>query len=139
MSGCMFDGQKFLHGDLKTLQDNCTLWWVFQFFESHHSTHYLYGKPTAVVVLCILYLSIINIYIQIKFVVKSALKMEGATAFLYKLLTPWAWTVVGLMLYKDQLVFSVVYKDIWTYSENLSVSQKRLTVVMWRELSMVSN
>lgn len=23
--GCMFDGQKFLHGDLKTLQDNCTL------------------------------------------------------------------------------------------------------------------
>ena len=55
--------------------------------------------------------------------------MEGATAFLYKLLTPWAWTVVGLMLYKDQLVFFVVYKDTWTYSENLSVSQKRLTVV----------
>ena len=65
--------------------------------------------------------------------------MEGATAFLYKLLTPWAWTVVGLMLHKDQLVFFVVYKDTWTYSENLSVSQKRLTVVLWRELSMVSN
>lgn len=65
--------------------------------------------------------------------------MEGATAFLYKLLTPWAWIVVGLMLYKDQLVFFVVYKDTWTYSENLSVSQKRLTVVLWRELSMVSN
>lgn len=38
--------------------------------------------------------------------------MERATAFLYELLTPWARTVVGLMLFKDQLVFSVVYKDI---------------------------
>lgn len=65
--------------------------------------------------------------------------MERATAFLYKLLTPWTRTVVGLMLFKDQLVFSVVYKDIWTYSENLSVGQKRLTVVLWRELSTASN
>ena len=34
ISGCMYDGKKFLHGDLKLLQDKCTLWWVLMYWWS---------------------------------------------------------------------------------------------------------